>query len=484
MNSTPDVRVRFAPSPTGYLHVGGLRTALYNYLFARHHRGVFILRIEDTDQMRFVEGAMENLLSTLAWVGIDHDEGPGREGECGPYIQSQRLDLYRSHASLLLAADKAYPCFCTPEVLEAMRQAQIAAKQPPMYDRRCRNLSADDVQQRVDAGEPHVLRMKIPLFGEMQFHDVIRGDITINMRVLDDQVLVKSDGFPTYHLANVVDDHHMRISHIIRGEEWLPSTPKHILLYQAFGWEPPLFAHLPLLLNPDRSKLSKRQGDVAVEDYKAKGYEPDALVNFVALLGWNTSDEQEIFSREELIEKFSLERVGKAGAVFDVEKLNWMNGQYLKTLPLDALATRCVPYLEAAGYDVSDATRVRTMIEAVATHVLYLSSVTDHIRLFYEESVTFENDEASAIAASAREVFASFLALSEPIEGWNRDSFKSLMKEIQKSTGKKGKDLFMPVRIALTGNMHGPELPLIAEVFGKEKCRERIMRAAAIGDHP
>jgi glutamyl-tRNA synthetase len=324
------VRVRFAPSPTGYLHVGGLRTALYNFLFAKHHGGKFILRIEDTDQTRKVEGAVENLIETLKWAGVEYDEGPDRDGGFGPYIQSQRLELYRQHVKELVGFDKAYYCFCTSERLDEVRQKQMALKQSPSYDRRCRNLSFSEAEHRVAVGERYVVRMKVPLDGEITFEDVIRGKVTIAHKMLDDQVLIKSDGFPTYHLAVVVDDHLMGITHIIRGEEWLSSVPKHILLYQYFGWEVPVLVHLPLLLNPDKSKLSKRQGDVAVEDYRAKGYLKEAIVNFIAFLGWNPGDEREVFFMDQLIQEFSLERVGKSGAVFNVDKLNWLNQQHIK----------------------------------------------------------------------------------------------------------------------------------------------------------
>ncbi|HHE54163.1 MAG TPA: glutamate--tRNA ligase, partial [Caldithrix abyssi] len=326
-----DVRVRFAPSPTGYVHVGSLRTALYNYLFARHNKGQFVLRIEDTDRNRYVPGAVENLLETLQWAGLDYDEGPEKGGPYGPYFQSERMEIYSQHVQILLEKDAAYPCFCSEERLSAMREEQAQKNLPIMYDGHCRNIPKEQALERMK-NETHVIRLKVPRNGTTIVEDLIRGTVSFENNVIDDQILLKSDGYPTYHLANVVDDHLMKISHVIRGEEWLPSTPKHILLYQAFGWELPQFAHLPLLLNPDRTKLSKRQGDVAVEDYRAKGFLPQALVNFVALLGWNKGDDQEIFSLEELIEYFSLERVNKAGAVFDLKKLEWMNGHYIRNI--------------------------------------------------------------------------------------------------------------------------------------------------------
>lgn len=355
------VRVRFAPSPTGYLHIGGLRTALYNFLFARHHGGRFILRIEDTDQTRYVEGSIEDILECLKWAGIEPDESPIHGGDYGPYVQSQRTELYRRYAQELIERGTAYYAFDTPEELERMRQRQQAAGIAPHYDRSSmRNqytLGPEETRRLLAAGEPATIRLKVPLVGQVTFDDIIRGRIVVPCKDVDDQVLLKSDGFPTYHLANVVDDHLMDITHVIRGEEWLPSTPKHILLYQAFGWEPPQFAHLPLLLNPDRSKLSKRHGDVAVRDYIAKGYFPEALVNFIALLGWNPSGDQELYSLDELIDAFSLERVNKAGAVFDTTKLDWMNAQYLKRFVqsnMGRLVDQLRPLLEQRGYHASE----------------------------------------------------------------------------------------------------------------------------------
>jgi glutamyl-tRNA synthetase len=323
--SQKTVRTRFAPSPTGYLHVGGLRTALYNYLYAKKMGGQFILRIEDTDQTRRVEGAMENLIKTLEWAGLLWDEGPEKEGEKGPYIQSQRTEIYQEHAKKLVEEEKAYPCFCSAERLEKMREEQQKAGLPPKYDGHCRNLPKEEVEKLMKEEKEHVIRLRVPYNQRVEFKDVIRKKVVFDAKEIDDQVLIKSDGFPTYHLANVVDDHLMGITHVIRGEEWLPSTPKHVLLYQALGWKLPVFAHLPLLLNPDRSKLSKRQGDVAVEDYIEKGYSKEAIINFVAFLGWNPGDNREVFSLEELEKEFNLEKVQKAGAIFNLEKLDWYN---------------------------------------------------------------------------------------------------------------------------------------------------------------
>lgn len=324
------IRTRFAPSPTGYLHIGGLRTALYNYLYAKKHNGSFILRIEDTDQKRFVEGAHEHLIEMMKWAEVEYQEGPDKDGEYAPYVQSKRTKLYQKYANMLLEKKAAYRCFCTAERLEKMRAQQEKQKKAPMYDRHCLYLSEEEIQEKLDNKIPFVIRQKIPSAQAVKFKDHIRGTVRFAAKTLDDQILLKSDGFPTYHLANVVDDHLMKITHVIRGEEWLPSTPKHILLYEAFGWDTPEFAHIPLLLNKDRSKLSKRQGDVSVEDYIKKGYLREAILNFIAFLGWHPGGEQEneLFTLDELAQNFSLEKVHKAGAVFDIEKLNWFNWQW------------------------------------------------------------------------------------------------------------------------------------------------------------
>lgn len=333
------VRTRFAPSPTGFLHVGGLRTALYNYLFARKNKGKFILRVEDTDRNRFIEGAVESLIKTLQWIGLEYDEGPCLSnleltakdtGKFGPYIQSKRIELYRKHVQLLLEKGAAYRCFCSTERLEEMRKKQAQEKKAPMYDRGCLRLKSEEIKVQLKKKMPFVVRQKIPHEREIAFKDIIRGHLTFKGSTIDDQILLKSDRWPTYHLASVVDDFFMKITHVIRGEEWLPSTPKHLLLYEAFGWNPPEFAHIPLTLNKDKTKLSKRQNDVSVEEYIQKDYRKEAIINFIVFLGWHPGkgEEQEIFSLEELTERFSLEQIHKSGAVFDIEKLNWFNFQW------------------------------------------------------------------------------------------------------------------------------------------------------------
>ena len=477
---TDQVRVRFAPSPTGYLHVGGLRTALYNYLFAKHHGGKFILRIEDTDQARKVEGAIENLISTLEWAGIRYDEGPNREGAHGPYVQSERLPIYREHADRLVEQGNAYLCFCTPERLEEVRQHQIKVKLNPAYDRHCRDLSLDEAERRRAQGERYVIRMKVPVSGEMAFQDVIRGEVTISYDVLDDQVLVKSDGFPTYHLAVVVDDHLMEISHIIRGEEWLPSVPKHILLYQYFGWDVPVLAHLPLLLNPDKSKLSKRQGDVAVEDYRAKGYLKEAIVNFIALLGWNPGDEREIFTMDELIREFSLERVGKSGAVFNLEKLNWLSFEHLRRKP-DAevlvMLRNEMAHREMVDKDFSDA-YLTQVIAAMRERATFIKDFVEKSPYFFRPPAEYEPDVLKKrwrkeTPGHLKKLIEEISRLQNP----RKEDYETALHRTAEMLKVEQRDLIHPVRLAVSGMGAGPGLYDILFILGKEEMIRRMASA-------
>lgn len=332
------VRTRFAPSPTGYMHVGNLRTALYCYLMSKKHDGQFLLRIEDTDQERLMSGTRDSLINLLKWCDLEFDEGPGIDGPHAPYVQSERLGLYREHAEKLLKSDHAYRCFCTKDDLDKMRELQTAHSLPPRYDGRCRELSSKEIESKMAEGKPFVIRQSIPVSQKVIFEDGVRGRVTFHTKDLEDQVLMKSDGFPTYQLANVVDDHLMEITHVFRGEEWIPSTPKNVLLYEAFGWEPPKYVHLPLILNSDRSKLSKRQGDVSVEAYVEKGFSKEAILNFIALLGWNPGGKKELYSLEEMIEEFSVDRIQKSGAVFNLDKFKWFNWQWQRRSHQNALA--------------------------------------------------------------------------------------------------------------------------------------------------
>lgn len=472
-----EVRTRFAPSPTGYLHVGGLRTALFNYLYAKKQKGKVILRIEDTDQTRKVEGAVENLQQSLAWAGIHFDEGTSIGGELGPYTQSQRLDIYKKYVDQLIEQGDAYHCFCSSEELDRIREEQKAKKLSIPYDGRCARLSQEEIQEKLNSGVPHVVRMKIPRDQKsFLIKDIIRGEVEFNTEQVDDQIILKSDGFPTYHMACVVDDHLMQISHVIRGEEWLPSTPKHVQLYKALGWEAPQFAHLPLLLNSDRSKLSKRQGDVATEDYKNKGFLKEALVNFVALLGWNTADDNEIFSMNELIENFSLERVGKAGAVFDTDKLRWMNQQYMKNYTAEELYELAKDFLPEYAKGAGEDSLIK-MVAVVKDSLVTLADLDQKLELFFKEDLQLSDELKEQISdENSQSVFKHFIEEVEAAGELSSENFGQIMKKVQKASGVKGKGLWGAIRIAITLVQHGPDLAGVIDIFGKDKCLEMVKR--------
>lgn len=488
------VRTRFAPSPTGYLHVGGLRTALYNYLFAKKMHGDFIIRIEDTDQTRKVEGAQQNLIKALEWAGIVADESPEKGGNYGPYVQSERLDLYGRYCQQLLDDQHAYYCFATHEELEENRQLQIKQGLQPKYNRKWLpeemggSMPPSVIRKKLDEGGPYVIRMKVPDYVSVWFEDIIRGPVEFDSATIDDQVLMKSDGFPTYHFASVIDDHLMEFTHIIRGEEWLSSMPKHLLLYEFFGWEPPKVAHLPLLLNADRSKLSKRQGDVAVEDYIRKGYSNDAIINFVAMLGWNEGEgsEQEVYSMEQLIEKFSLERVGKAGAVFNIDKLNWLEKQYIKNRPTEQLVPVIKPIL------LAELERKETMMPVdLITSEAYLEKVIELMRErvgFEHEFVTFSSyfffepdsyDEEAVKkrwALDTNSLLQEFSEILATLEEFSAETIEAHLKEYVAPKGLKAAALIHPLRIVSSGVSFGPSLYHMLEVLGKETVLRRILK--------
>ncbi|MDD5624074.1 MAG: glutamate--tRNA ligase [Candidatus Peribacteraceae bacterium] len=486
------MRTRFAPSPTGFLHVGGLRTALYAYLLAKQTKGKFLLRIEDTDQTRSVPGAIENILATLHWAGLHPDEGVmlrkgvvAQEGTKGPYIQSERVEIYRKFAAELLAKGHAYPCFCSPERLTKMREAQIAKKQAPMYDRHCLNLSKQEIAQRLEKGESHVLRLRIPRERTLTYEDEIRGAMQFKGHTVDDQVLLKSDGFPTYHLAHVVDDHLMEIDLVIRGEEWLSSTPKHLLLFEAFGWQPPRYAHVPLLLNKDKSKLSKRQGDVATEEYIREGYLPEALLNFLALLGWNPGSEQEIFPLAELTEQFSLERVQKAGAIFDTEKLLWLQGQWMRRLSRQEFAERIRPVVGERFPDALRDSHFPARAALIQERLTFFKEAPAMLGFFYEEPKVTVELLANPKQKVTPELLPKILrALTEICEAtlddeWTEDALKEKVSAKMKVEGLSQGQILWPLRAALTGLPYSPGAYEVAVALGRDTTLTRLQTAAA-----
>lgn len=482
------VRVRFAPSPTGYLHIGGLRTALYDYLFAKQNGGKFILRVEDTDRTRFVDDSIENLVKAMEWAGIGHDEGVFIEdgkmverGEYGPYVQSERLHIYREYMDKLLESGDAYYCFCSKERLEAIREEQKSKQMMLGYDGHCRDLSAEEVKSRIEAGEEYVIRLKLPENEDITFHDLIRGTITMNTKDLDDQVLMKSDGFPTYHMAVVVDDYLMKITHVVRGEEWLPSAPKHVYLFKAFGWDAPEFVHLPTVLNSEKKKLSKRHGDVAVEDFKSKGYLPEALVNYLALIGWSPESNNEFFTMEELVSEFSFDRVSNAGGVFDKQKLDWVNGHYIREADLDRLTELAIPYLiESGEIDSADVENrydwIKALVAILKDRVSTVAEISEKAKFVFENNIEFETEEAEQTIRESQiiEILDALEEELSAIDEIDEEFSKGIMKALQKKTGVKGKNLFMPIRIAITGQQHGPDLDKIMLVIGKENLLKRI----------
>lgn len=495
------IRVRFAPSPTGYLHVGSLRTVLYDYLFAKHNGGDFILRIEDTDKARYVEGSIENLVKILDFMGLEYSEGvfvdkdnkTFQKGDFGPYIQSERLDIYKKYIDELIKNDYAYYCFCSQERLGEMRKNQQLQKLAPMYDGKCRGLGKDEIQKLLDEKTPYVIRLKVSKEGFTEFDDLIYGKIKIENKTIDDQVLMKSDGFPTYHLASVVDDHLMEISHVTRAEEWLPSTPKHILLYKAFGWEIPQFAHFTLLLNPDKSKLSKRQGDVAVEDYLNKGYLKEALLNFVLLLGWNPKTEEEIFSLAEMIERFDLSGVNKTGAIFNTEKLDWLNGMYIRKMDVSELTKLCVPYLIEANlieekdtrYKIQDTNELidfeylKRVIALEQERMKKLSEIGESVKFIFFDKLDYEKELLIWKKMTAEDAKNNLQLIFDELSSFEENDFQSeklqevLNNLVEKNSLKRGEVLW-PLRVALTGLKGSPGPFEVAEVLGKEKVLRRI----------
>ena len=508
MTNDKEIRTRFAPSPTGMMHIGNLRTALFAYLYAKHNKGKFILRIEDTDRARFVEGAIEQIISILGRFGMDYDEGVtinngtlGYKGDFGPYLQSERLNTYKEYADQLVEQGHAYYCFCTEERLAELRKQQEAMKLAPMYDRKCKSLSKEQVKANLDSGMKYVIRQAIPEEGKTTVKDLVYGEVTWENRLIDDQVLVKSDGFPTYFLAVVVDDHLMGITHVVRGEEWLPSTPKHILLYEAFGWEAPSFVHLPVILNQNRSKMSKRQGDVSVNDFIKKGYLEEAIINFLALLGWNPKTEKEVFSLQELIEQFDFDKVNKAGAVFDTEKLDWINGLYIRAMETSKLTDLIIPYLLEQGLitgkendkDFTAKSGKAVSRDYISKVVLLekerlkkLSDIGDRVPYFFEyptyqpQMLIWRKSNLEQTRANISELITTLQSFSEN-DFATKESFEQKIKEFISSKSLDNGSVLWPLRVALSGLEFSPSPFEIAETlnfaYGKFEILQRLETA-------
>ncbi|PSQ69556.1 MAG: glutamate--tRNA ligase [Bacteroidetes bacterium QH_2_64_26] len=485
--ASSSVRVRFAPSPTGRLHVGGLRTALYNFLFARKHDGDFVLRIEDTDQSRSVPEAEDDIRDALSWVGLAYDEGPEKGGDYAPYRQSERSARYRECAQELIEAGRAYYAFDTEAELDDMREEHgaydVTTRQ---HMRNSLTMEADEVEQRIEAGDDYVVRLKVPRQETVQFDDEVRGSVSFDTSEIDDQVLLKSDGMPTYHLANIVDDHLMDISHVIRGEEWLSSTPKHVLMYDALGWTPPTFAHLPLILSPDPErggKLSKRDANelgipVYVTDYREAGYEPEALLNFLALLGWSPGTERELFALGEMVDAFSLDRVGASGVQFDLDKLRWVNEHYVRDLSVGTLAERARPYVEVDGYDVSDE-RLETICSLVQDRIQVVPEVVTENRYFFEDPDGYEEAgvEKRWTDGSA-ELLCTYADRLEAVDAFDKETVETVLRDLADEKEVGAGAIIHPSRLAVSGRSYGPGVFGLLAAVGKEACIRRMRQAA------
>ncbi len=470
------VRTRMAPSPTGEMHVGGLAMLLKNYAWAKKNGGQFVLRIEDTDKEREVEGAIEEIMQVIRDYGLDWDEGPDKGGPFEPYIQSARLATYQEHAQQLVEQDKAYYCFCSKERLEKLREEQRANHQPPKYDQHCRNLSAEKVEAKLAAGDNHVIRLKVPHDYTVTFTDLLRGEISINTSEIDDQVLVKSDGFPTYHLAVVVDDHLMEISHILRGEEWISSAPKHVLLYEAFGWDKPVFAHMPIFLNPDgKGKMSKRKGTVSARSFLERGYLPAAMLNFFMILGWAKEDQEEVMTLDEYIEAFDPADMSPKSVAFDLQKLDWLNGVYIRQLTQDELEKQVKQFLPA---DFPQE-KLSEILPLVSERLVTLADIEELTSFFYRE---IEIDNDLLLARGNRELVAEQLAATsaalEKLTAWDLAGIEKTLRELQEQHDWHKGQYFMMIRIAVTGRKATPPLFETMTVLGQETTLQRLAQAA------
>ena len=482
MATTSSVRVRFPPSPTGEPHLGNMRTAIFNWLVARGSGGAFIIRIEDTDQARSVEGAAERTMEALRWLGVDWDEGPDIGGEYGPYVQSERLDRYHAAAEKLIELGKAYRCYCSPERLAKLRSEQ-PKDEPSGYDRRCRKAEERERAQRESDGATLAVRFAMPVEGETGVEDLIRGDVTFENRLIDDFVILRANGFPTYHLASVVDDHEMEISHVLRAEDWLPSAPRHVRTYEALGWNPPEFAHLPMILGADRSKLSKRHGATSVLEYREMGYVPEAMVNLLALLGWSLDDKTEVFSTEELVERFSLERVSKAGAVFNVDKLSWLNGHYIRQMSREQLTDVLLDYWRIYPPDeipdLPDRAHMLRIVPMIHDRLKTLRDAAPLLPFFFRDA---EYDPQELVQKGmdtdvTRRALEEALSRMESVQAFDAESLDALLRPLADELGLKVRQLFGTLRIALTGLQVSPPLFESMEVLGRDRTLAAIRTA-------
>lgn len=478
-----DIRVRYAPSPTGHLHIGNARTALFNYLFARNLGGTFLIRIEDTDQKRNIEGGEESQLSYLKWLGIDWDESVDKDGGYGPYRQSERLDIYKKHYDELLERGLAYKCYCTEDELEAEREAQSARGEMPRYSGKCANLTSEDRAKQEEEGRKPSIRFKVPTGKVYAFNDIVKDEVSFESDGIGDFVIVKKDGVPTYNFAVAIDDHLMEISHVLRGDDHISNTPKQLMIFEAFGWEPPVFGHMTLIVNDSRKKLSKRDESIIqfIEQYADLGYLPEALLNFITLLGWSPEGEEEIFSKEEFIDIFDANRLSKSPAVFDKQKLAWMNNQYMKKLDLDKIVDLSLPHLVKAGLVDADNPEekawARNLISLYQEQMSFGAEIIELSDMFFKDIIDY-NEEAKAVLEEDQvpEVLRAFHAELTALEPFEAGGIKKAIKAVQKATGQKGKKLFMPIRVAVTGETQGPELPNAIELLGKEKVKNRLER--------
>lgn len=471
------VRVRFAPSPTGHLHIGNVRTAILNWLYARHTGGTFILRIEDTDVERSTKISEASILEDLRWLGLNCDEGPEHGGDYGPYRQSERLSLYVQYAVQLVASGKAYYCFCSGTELEAERESALAQGSGQVrYSGKCRHLTPAQQQEARGKGIAPAIRFFVPE-AVVSFNDLVKGELVFPANTFGDFVIVRANGLPTYNFAAVIDDHLMHISHVIRGDDHVSNTPKQKVLYDAFGWPTPAFAHIPMILGEDRSRLSKRHGATSLDQFAEKGYLPEAIINFLSLLSWSSESGEELLSVARLVQEFSFERINSSAAVFDTTKLNWMNGVYIRKLDPEQLVERTLPFLQAAGFPLPERAVLKELLLLVHESVEYLAQFAEKAAFFFAERIHITDGAAIAMSQSeaSEKVYWSFLRQLEHVENFTPEVFREMMKTVNKETGVMGKDLWMPIRIALTGALHGPDLPKLAALLGKERVREMIL---------